>query len=663
MDIVLGLSMTPAAVRMVLVEGQNADGVTVAERTLPADVATDSAIDLAAAAILDARAEAAAAGNRVTSVGVTCTEPIEAAGLCDALSARGVDHVTIAPPFRAAAAWAREVGQSAGYERTALLYLEAEAATMAGVGSADAAITGIRTESLGTAGGAMKALMDLAAGTEALETPPDGVFVLGSGMNLGWIKQQVAAATSLAVGAAEDPETALARGAALVSVSAPQSSLSTEAFAYARVSAENSCDAQCVSADAETVDEGFADDAGLYESPQRRRPVLLLGSTGAVVLISVVVALEVSLGLGIRPAAVGLHHIPGENRIVAAPLMPLAPLPGTAVPHPISVRPSGPPGNVPGPTGIAPSGGSAPALLALPVLMPNPAVPLKTPDADYPNYPILLPLPVAPPATAAPSLPTRQLPHIPAQPSTTPAVSPTTVPASQTPASQTPTTVPASQTPESPQPTRAPVSQPPASVPVSQPPDPGPVTPPPTYVPVSQPPRPVPVAPPAFRIPEPPAPLHAPAPEVPAVTGVPGLEAPPVLNQPVPQVPATPGSPGLGGLPGQEAPAGVPEMPRPLTPPVSGPSPALGPSPVSEGGGVALGGSGGAPAGGGLPGAGIGSPGAGGGSLGGGSSIGGGGSSGGGSVGGGGSLGGSSSIGGGGSLSTGGGSGSSGGKQ
>ena len=38
MDIVLGVSMAPATIRMVLVEGENADGVTVEEDHFAVDV-------------------------------------------------------------------------------------------------------------------------------------------------------------------------------------------------------------------------------------------------------------------------------------------------------------------------------------------------------------------------------------------------------------------------------------------------------------------------------------------------------------------------------------------------------------------------------------------------------------------------------------------------
>ncbi len=68
MDTVLGVSMAPTTVRMVLVEGENADGVTVDEENFGVangeDPATFSAPDQVVAAILGTREGASEAGYR-----------------------------------------------------------------------------------------------------------------------------------------------------------------------------------------------------------------------------------------------------------------------------------------------------------------------------------------------------------------------------------------------------------------------------------------------------------------------------------------------------------------------------------------------------------------------------------------------------------------------
>ena len=81
--IVLGVSMAPTKVRMVLVEGENADGVTVDQDNL--DVTADSSASTAAtqviSAILGTREGAAEAGFQLLSTGVTWTDPVQAAVL------------------------------------------------------------------------------------------------------------------------------------------------------------------------------------------------------------------------------------------------------------------------------------------------------------------------------------------------------------------------------------------------------------------------------------------------------------------------------------------------------------------------------------------------------------------------------------------------------
>ncbi len=69
MDIVLGVSMTPTTVRMVLVEGARADGLTVDhdvfDVTATEDVANSSAPDQVISAILGTQQSAQAGAHRL----------------------------------------------------------------------------------------------------------------------------------------------------------------------------------------------------------------------------------------------------------------------------------------------------------------------------------------------------------------------------------------------------------------------------------------------------------------------------------------------------------------------------------------------------------------------------------------------------------------------
>ena len=152
MDTVLGVSMAPTAVRMVLVEGQNGEGATVDEDNFDVppedDAATLSAADRVVSAILGTREGAAEGGYQLASTGVTFTDPIEAAALRDALAAHKVENVMLVSAFLAAAALAQAVGSQTNYAQTALLYIEPDTATLAVVNSADGSIVDVRRQAL-----------------------------------------------------------------------------------------------------------------------------------------------------------------------------------------------------------------------------------------------------------------------------------------------------------------------------------------------------------------------------------------------------------------------------------------------------------------------------------------------------------------------------------
>ncbi|WP_438803659.1 DUF7159 family protein, partial [Mycobacterium paraintracellulare] len=218
MDTVLGVSMAPTAVRMVLVEGENGDGATVDEDnfdvTTSTDAATVTASDQVVSAILGTRQGAAEGGYQLASTGVTFTDPVEAAALRDKLAAHKVENVMLVSAFLAAAALAQAVGHRTNYAQTALLYIEPDTATLAIVDSADGSIADVRRQVLPEDDEAAVAeLTRLVSGAENMESRPDAVFVVGSGIDIPLIKPALEAATTLPLTAAEEPETALARGA------------------------------------------------------------------------------------------------------------------------------------------------------------------------------------------------------------------------------------------------------------------------------------------------------------------------------------------------------------------------------------------------------------------------------------------------------------------
>jgi len=538
MDIVLGVSMAPTAVRMLLVEGENADGVTVEDNsfdiTTDDDAATLSAADQVISAVLGTQEGATEAGHALASTGITWTDPVDAAALREALATRKIENVMLVSAFMAAAALTQMVGCTVGNAHTALLFLEPNTATLALVDSADGSITDVHKELI-SGDNTIAELAGMVSGLDALETRPQSVFVVGTGVDVAAIKPQLEAVTTLPVTSAEEPETALAWGAALASANAPLFASSTAALAYAQDPGTGAIDPYAVSpgylavpdvppgtelgeddlaysavpdeeADAHTVVLPPADPARHPE----RRPLLLLGSAAAVAVVAAALSLEVALSLGIRPAGISLLPRPVQSLLIPtqqapAPAPASAPVPQVNHLQAPAVAPAPVHAAIPAPAPAAP----APA--------PLPAAPPAPAPVAAPHVPVLVPLPL--PIPAAPPAPV----HV--APLQAPVPPPVVLPP--------PVHYP------SPPPVHYPVSQPPQHFPSPQNPIQG-----------GAPQLPVPIA-------APDAPVHMPAPDAPMAPGLPAPQSP--------GMPGMPGSPsegshgpGFGGPPGQSPSVGSP---------------------------------------------------------------------------------------------------------
>ncbi|WP_431523794.1 DUF7159 family protein [Mycobacterium europaeum] len=421
MDTVLGVSMAPTAVRMVLVEGQNGEGATVDEDNFNVppedDAATLTAANQVVSAILGTREGAAEGGYQLASTGVTFTDPIEAAALRDALAAHKVENVMLVSAFLAAAALAQAVGSQTNYAQTALLYIEPDTATLAVVNSADGSIADVRRQPLPADDEAAVAqLAAMVSDVEALETRPDGVFVVGSGVDIPLIKPALEAATTLPLSAPEEPETALARGAALASAHAPLFSSSTAALAYAQDPGTGAINPFAVAPGYFDIPAGAGEEGLAYSAVPDEIDDLYTGAhTGATALVNAgyperssfrvvgsivagvfvigVVALVVSLAIAIRPTA-NVRPSPNQNVVVA----PTRPAP--AAPAPAEAPAPAPAAPAPAPQAPAPAPEAAP-----PAPAPAPVAPAPIPEAPV-RAPA--PAPVAPP----PPPPPLQLPPI-----------------------------------------------------------------------------------------------------------------------------------------------------------------------------------------------------------------------------------------------------------
>lgn len=422
MDTVLGVSMAPTAVRMVLVEGENGDGATVDEDNFDVsaddDAATVSAADQVVSAILGTREGAAEGGYQLASTGVTFTDPVEAAALRDALAAHKIENVMLVSAFLAAAALAQAVGNQTNYAQTALLYIEPDTATLAVVDSADGSIADVHREALPEDDEAAVAkLATMVSAAEGLQARPDAVFVVGSGIDIPLIKPALEAATTLPLTAPEEPHTALARGAALASASAPLFVSSTAARAYAQDPGTGAIEPLAVAPGYfefpgtqaredlaySAVPEDFADTYTGEHAPAtgfvdvgERRSFGMVGSALAGIFIVGVAALVVSLAIAIRPTS-GVRPVPGHN--VVAPAQPAPAAPAAPAPAPAAV-PAPAPAPVPeAPAPQAPAPVAVPPAPAPPVVAPAPApvpIPEAPAPAPIPAAPAPAPVPVAP---------------------------------------------------------------------------------------------------------------------------------------------------------------------------------------------------------------------------------------------------------------------------
>ncbi|MGU3502603.1 DUF7159 family protein [Mycobacterium sp. C31M] len=411
MDIVLGVSLTPTTVRMVLVEGEKGDGATVDHDVFEVSASEGSAMSNAAdqvvAAVLGTQESAEAGGHHLRSIGVTWTDHTDAAALRDALAARGIPDVMLVSELHAAGALAQAAGRAVGYSSTALLFLNRDTATLSVVRGEDGSVVKVLSRSLHSTD-AMAVLGEMAAAVAGQDTAPDGMFVVGSGVDVAAVKAHLADLVGIPVSAPEESGLALARGAALASASAPMYEASTVGLAYSLDPDGPTAGAEALAA-AETqlgptalpnyVD--VPDDlAGLDAEPpavdEGRKPFLLVGSAMASIFVVGVVALAISLAVSIRPTA---DERPAPARAAVAPSVQ-APPPAAPAPEALPVQPVPPPAPEVAETIKAPVPvvQQAPAPRQVYVEAPAPQAPAPAPVAPPPA-------PVAPPPVVQPTVP------------------------------------------------------------------------------------------------------------------------------------------------------------------------------------------------------------------------------------------------------------------
>ena len=423
MDVVLGVSMTRTTVRMVLVNGVKADGLTleseVFDTTAEGGAPPSNASELVSAAILGTQQSALASDHHVIVTGVTWSDPNEAVVLRESLTAQGVEDVTLVPELRAAAALAQGVGQAVGYDTTALLFITKETATLCAVETAGGSMVKVLGRRLDSAD-AMPALTEIMATLEARESQPQGLFVVGSGVDVGAVKSHLEKLVTLPVIVPEDPEMALARGAALTAANAPHVEASTSAMAYSLdPDGETAVTAASVSGDADTqqapvarahTDETSSGPKTNYAG-EGRKSSTPVGSLVAAIFVISVVALVMSIAVSAQPTADRSASL-GQNAILpstAAPAPP--PVQEAQSTSPAPAAPQPPPETIPEPVPVVQEAPQPAPQQAAPrtvltqdaALRPQAPAPAAPPPAPAPAAPP--PVPIDVPAAPAPVLP------------------------------------------------------------------------------------------------------------------------------------------------------------------------------------------------------------------------------------------------------------------
>ncbi len=373
MDTVLGLSVTPSAVGLVLVEGQDADGSTVDREAFEIVSGRHStprqASDQAAAAVLRTEAIAAARGQRFHSIGVTWSDgaDVEATLLLKSLTECGFDNVVPVRLPEATEALAWGIAEVIGYQVTAVCVIEPDSVIMlivhAGVGAVQTAVN----HALDTEESLLRWLSAVFAGAD---WRPEALVMVGSGSDLPSVIGRLEDILSMPVFVPAESEVALARGAALASAH------NTEAIQMGRASERAPRD--------------------------RRRPLAQTGPLAMLVAGAVTFVASVSVAVSLEMAP-ERHTAAPEPQALAKASPDIATagvraaLPDAAPPAPAAQAPVPPP-EAP-PVDVAPLLAGTVDIPAAPEAPPVDALPANAPGLAAPGEPIeALPPGAVPPA-------------------------------------------------------------------------------------------------------------------------------------------------------------------------------------------------------------------------------------------------------------------------
>jgi hypothetical protein len=400
--------MTSAAVRLLLVEGADGDGVTIDYDEF--DVATvrqsaaDSLPEHVAAAVAETEAITSSEEHHVRSIGLTWTADAEtdAALLLEVLAEAGIHNVVAVPADEAARKLAAGIASLVDLSAVAVCIVEPGMVLSAKIrgGFVDDIDTAVNP-------GDPRAVARWVAAS--LATPgwrPNRIVVVGSAGNLKDVVAELKPATNVPVVSAAEAELALARGAALVSARSGLSRDDSWVLADDDLLAASEIEPRIarLAAMREPLwpESRREDDAA---KPGMPRKVRALAGVFIAAVLTFVISLSAAVGLQLTPQRKTSTAAPREMASASAEpaMVPHAIPPGPAVaPAPPEALPAQPAAE---PVGVVPPE-SAPlidvpdaAQMVVPEALP-PAPPEGAPDLDAPEG-----APDAPPPAFMPPAP------------------------------------------------------------------------------------------------------------------------------------------------------------------------------------------------------------------------------------------------------------------
>ena len=339
-DLVLGLSLTTAALRWVLVEGTTGEGEPLDRGELVISAVDDVDADLLVRAVLNPDV---VPEHRIRVVGVTATADAEPAAVAvvAALAARGHHDVARVSDSAAVAALAGGIADLTEHDDLAVCIVEPDVAFVAVVDHGE-----VTVEHIDRPADRADAIELTSSVIVALDRQLEAIFVIGSD-DVEVIVTAIEAVTTAAVFSAAEADLALARGAALVA--------------------------------ARTLDMAGPRLGGLSLRPVSRMGLLV--GVLAVGVVTFVVSLSLAIGLNLTRS----EPTETAQELSAARQSEAAP---TSKPRPVA-------GLAEMANAVAKTMKVAPPPAPAPVYVPPPAA--APPPAYVPPNPVYVPPPVQPP--------------------------------------------------------------------------------------------------------------------------------------------------------------------------------------------------------------------------------------------------------------------------